>query len=276
MPPTQDMKHRIAQSFSNAANSYEHAALAQKRIANTLLEKTSIRNVRSILDLGCGCGTQFDDLTTQFRNANIVGLDFSEAMLKRAIQTKNSAIANTASKPSNLDNQITACLADLDKLPFARQSFELVYSSLAVQWSNNLAAVLNQVHSIIKPGGKFAFSTLVEGNFVELSKAWQAVDSYQHSNPYDNVDQHRLLVDNSDFSVEIFEQSTLTLYFDSLRHLFKNLRQTGVTTVLDNPRKGLLTPSQYTRLERQYETFRTDRGLPASYRVLYCVLKRQP
>ena len=102
------------------------------------------------LELGCGTGRYFSALKNV---RTLVGLDASADMLAMA-RTPYRADAITA-------EQITLIHGDLFTQPLEDGAFDLVYSIgvLAEHAPLNHAVAL-RVHRLLKPGGRFAFSTV--------------------------------------------------------------------------------------------------------------------
>src|SRR4029077_4201652 len=67
--------------------------------------------------------------------------------------------------------------ADAYALPFAGHAFELVFSSLMLQWCDDLDAVFGEIARVLKPGGLLLFSTFGPGTLAELRAAWAAGDA---------------------------------------------------------------------------------------------------
>jgi SAM-dependent methyltransferase len=97
-----------------------------------------------VLDLGCGFGW-FCRWAGEQGAAQIVGIDVSEKMLARA-------------RAETLDPAITYALADLEQVELPERAFDLVYSSLAFHYLENLDRLLAQVHRALAPGGRLVCS----------------------------------------------------------------------------------------------------------------------
>jgi SAM-dependent methyltransferase len=99
---------------------------------------------RNVLDLGCGFGW-FCRWARQQGAAYVLGIDVSEKMLARAT-------ADTA------DPGIGYTRADMEHLELAADSFDVVYSSLAFHYVENLSGLMSQAHRSLLPGGVLVFS----------------------------------------------------------------------------------------------------------------------
>jgi ubiquinone/menaquinone biosynthesis C-methylase UbiE len=99
---------------------------------------------RNVLDLGCGFGW-FCRWAHQQGAAHVSGIDVSEKMLARGrAATQNSAITYTR--------------ADMEQLELSAGSFDLVYSSLALHYVENIRGLLSQACRSLVPGGALVFS----------------------------------------------------------------------------------------------------------------------
>jgi ubiquinone/menaquinone biosynthesis C-methylase UbiE len=99
---------------------------------------------RTVLDLGCGFGW-FCRWAREHGGARITGIDLSERMLERA-------------RAATRDPAITYTRDDLEHLTLPPASFDLVYSSLALHYVENLERLLAEVRRAIVPGGSLVFS----------------------------------------------------------------------------------------------------------------------
>jgi ubiquinone/menaquinone biosynthesis C-methylase UbiE len=97
-----------------------------------------------VVDLGCGFGW-FCRWAREVGAASVQGLDVSENMLAQARETTS-------------DPTIAYARADLEQLNLVEGAFDLVYSSLALHYIENLRGLFEQVRRGLVPGGRFVFS----------------------------------------------------------------------------------------------------------------------
>ncbi|SEG83647.1 class I SAM-dependent methyltransferase [Bosea lathyri] len=122
---------RLPRSVEGLAGAPEWPAI------QTLLP--DMRGLR-VLDLGCGFGW-FCRWARENGAASVEGVDVSERMLARAVaETHDSAIGYTR--------------ADLETFEPQGEAFDLVYSSLAFHYIQDLKGLLERVHQSLAPGGR--------------------------------------------------------------------------------------------------------------------------
>ena len=98
----------------------------------------------NVLDLGCGFGW-FCRWAAQQGAAHVLGIDVSERMLAQAKETTDA--------PS-----VTYIKADMEQLELQPNSFDVVYSSLALHYVNNLTGLMTRTHRALVSGGALVFS----------------------------------------------------------------------------------------------------------------------
>ena len=255
-------KLQVARTFSRAAKTYDGAATLQQIVAaRARLGLPELAFGSAILDLGCGTGFETRSLVQRYPDADVTCLDLSEGML---------AYASTQPGLQNCKWLV----GDIEELPFGENRFDLVFSSLAIQWCDCFSEVLEQVRQVLKPGGTFVFSTLAAGSLHELEHAWQSVDRKPHVNSYESDAQQRQRVLSSGLAVDTFCQKTEILYYPSVVHLLREMKALGANAVVKSEQHGLSGRQVLKNLSQGYQPFATDKGLPASYQVLYGVLKK--
>lgn len=253
-------KKRVADHFNRAAGSYDRAASLQKKVA-AKVRRLLVEDSAPVwvLDLGCGTGHETALLQARYPDALVVGLDLAMAMVRFA----HLSGAQPASR---------WCNGDMEKLPFASGSLDLIYSSLAIQWCD-LDCVLAEVNRVLRPGGHFVFSSLAAGTMNELDRAWQQVDQQAHINRFAASAEQKAVLEASPLILQSFCTQRETLYYPDLPTLFRALKALGVNTVRTGA-GGLLTAARLKAVERAYEQFRQEPGLPLSYQVIYGRLQK--
>jgi malonyl-CoA O-methyltransferase len=257
-------KRKVRRNFENAVATYDEVAVLQREVGDRLLEQLEPITVtpQRILDLGCGTGNALRKLTARYPKAEIVAVDLAPGMLKQARSQRNL-------REKFLRKQQRFVCGDAESLPFADDSFDFIWSNLALQWCEPLDKTFSELFRVLQPEGLLIFSTLGPDTLRELKSSWRNVDNYPHVNDF--IDMHDVgdaLVRNR-FSDPVMNAEYITLTYSSVRNLMQDLKKLGSKNASRQRRKGLLTKHKLQQLEQQYEKFRQDDVLPASYEVVY-------
>lgn len=146
---------RIIDSFTASAKSYDEAAYIQPIVAAHLAARLTSMPKR-ILEIGCGTGGLSAHLLNKFPDADFVLSDISPAMLSVCHE--------------NIGDKPIYRVIDAENPPFDCGFFDLVVSSLALQWVGNLPEALGKLINSLNPGGTLAFSLLGSQNFKEWNE----------------------------------------------------------------------------------------------------------
>lgn len=253
-------KQRVAASFSRAADSYDSVAALQRNVGHQLLAQLPSAAVPTRwLDLGCGTGYFSRALAARFTGAEGVALDIAEGMLRHA-------------RPLGGAQRFVA--GDAENLPLRDNSCDLLFSSLALQWCADFAAVLREAQRVLRPSGVLAFSSLCVGTLQELRDSWQAVDGFVHVNRFRRFEEYQSLCAGSGLQVERLETRPEVLHYPDLRGLTHELKALGAHNLNPGRPDGLTGRARMLALIAAYERFRQPDGLPATYQVVYGLLRK--
>jgi malonyl-CoA O-methyltransferase len=264
----------IRRAFDLAAASYDAHAVLQRVVCDRLLERLDFMTLQParVLDVGCGTGYGLAHLRTRYAAAELCALDVAQAMLAAARARlpqpgwAQRALSRWSSRPSASPHWLCA---DMERLPLASSSMNLVWSSLALQWAQDLEATLKGVHRVLTPGGLLMFATFGPDTLKELRTAFAEVDDAPHVNRF--VDLHDIgdMLINAGFSSPVMEMEMLTLTYTDLKSLMRDLKGIGAHNAAAARRRGLLGKAAWARLEQAYEAHRQEGRLPATFEVIY-------
>ena len=102
-----------------------------------------------VLEIGFGPGIAIQKASETLRRGFIVGIDYSEVMLKQAQRRNATAIAS---------GQVQLHLADVANLPSFQEPFDKVFSVNTVMFWKDPVERLEEIRSIMKPGGIIALT----------------------------------------------------------------------------------------------------------------------
>lgn len=107
-----------------------HKVIDMKRLAG-----------KRVLDVGCGVGTMFEQLSALGADVTSIDLAPQHAMLTAA-----------RARLFNLKGRVFQ--ADAERLPFAGESFDFVYSWGVLHHTLNTAQAINEIHRVLRPSGE--------------------------------------------------------------------------------------------------------------------------
>jgi len=258
-PPRLD-KQSVKKFFNRASKSYDNAAILQEEVRNRLLER--LRYMRhqpqAVVDVGCGTGKAVRGLQKAYPRARVHAIDIAGQML---LQSRSNF---------RLLSKQRLITADMEQLPFAGQTFDLVFSSLALPWCNDLKATLDEFARVSRPGALLLFSSFGPGTLRELAVSWQELDSRPHVHRF--VDMHDVgdAMMAAGFAQPVVDAEVIRMEYRDFRTLLDDLRNTGASNANVDRRRGLMTPAQLRRLEHGYREHGFEDGrFVASYEVVY-------
>jgi malonyl-CoA O-methyltransferase len=154
-------KKKVGVGFSRAARHYDDYAWLPQDLAVKLLRLLSSdgRGPRNILDIGCGTGALVLSLSKRFPSAKITGFDLASGMVNVA-------------KDRNSNSRTVFLLADLERMPFRADTFDMAVSNSVYQLSKDLESAFQKVNKILMPGGKFYLSVVTQGTLCELQSSF--------------------------------------------------------------------------------------------------------
>ncbi|MHB1083798.1 MAG: malonyl-ACP O-methyltransferase BioC [Thiobacillus sp.] len=264
----------VRRAFDHAAASYDAHAVLQREVCDRLLARLEFITLQPerVLDVGSGTGYGLAHLRARFAVAELCALDIAPAMLSaaraRLPQPGWVQRALLARLPGGRPQHDFVC-ADMERLPLAANSMNLVWSSLALQWAHDLEATLKGFHQVLTPGGLLIFATFGPDTLKELRTAFSVIDDAPHVNQF--IDLHDIgdMLIHAGFSSPVMEMEMLTLTYADLKTLMRDLKGIGAHNAASARRRGLLGKSAWARLEQTYETQRLEGRLPATFEVIY-------
>ncbi len=243
----------VSDSFGRAAAQYDAQAILQRnvRAASTLLAKNYFPQNALILDLGCGTGAFAKETKNLWRT---LSLDLSPGMCR--VARGLSVVANA------------------EALPLADAGMDGAFSSLMLQWSNYPGRVFSELARVLKPGAHAVIATLADGTLDELRQSFLAADRFPHVSDFARAHDWLSLASDSGLAFTYARQAPLVEHYPDAIALMRALKDIGATNKHCTRKRGLMTPKQFSTVERAYERFRKPGGLPATWQVLYLVVRR--
>lgn len=245
-------KQAIAAAFGRAAQSYSRHDALQRQSADGLRALLAENTFSSVLDAGCGPGS--NSLAWRRSGSVVTAMDLSAPMLEEARRNRAA------------DHYLQA---DIEAIPLADAQFSLVWSHLAVQWCASLPQALAELWRVAQPGGRVAFTTLLNGSLPELKQAWQAVDTQPHTNRFLSREEVNDALDGWRHRCAV---QTITLHFDDALSAMHSLKGIGATHLHAGRAARPLTRGQLQDLAQAWP--QRDGKYPLSYQLFHGIIER--
>jgi malonyl-CoA O-methyltransferase len=241
-------KRLVRRRFGRAARTYGRASRVEAEVASRMLERLDYVRLapRRILDAGSGAGRDIDALRRRYAGAQVVALDSAPEVLPRKSLVEKI-----------FGGKAIAACGDIEQLPFAPESFELVWSNMALHWVVDPLAALREIERVLSADGLLMFSTLGPDSLKELRAAAGATRVHQF------IDMHDLgdMLVAAGFSAPVMDMEMLQVDYESGARLLDDLRASGQTNARRDRPRGLAG-------RRFLSAFRAS-ALRATYEVVY-------
>lgn len=143
-------------------------------------------------------------------------------------------------------------------LPLAPGSLDLAVSVLQLQWVNDLPGLLAQIRRALKPDGLFMATLLGGDTLQELRAVLTTAESDIRGGaaprvaPFADIRDIGGLLQRAGFALPVTDSDRLTVRYDSIFHLMRDLRAMGATNALVARDKRPLTRAILTRAAELY------------------------
>lgn len=248
-------KRAVARAFDRAEG-YDAAAVTQAIVAARLAATITGQGTpipRSILEIGCGTGLLTCDLRDAFPSSRVLATDLAPAMIARCRARMGE------------DRAVGFLVMDAER-PSLRPGFDLIASSLAAQWFEDLPGTLRALDGLLAPGGLLAVTTLTAGTFREWAQAHADLGLAAATPVYPPAEA---------LAATTIEGATVTVATETVREVhadgrafLKALREIGAGT----PRRaGQLSSAQMRRVLRRFDAG----GTAVTYEVATILVRRR-
>jgi arsenite methyltransferase len=146
-------------------STFDEAPLWSAAFGLLLLKNLDYKTNITILDIGSGAGFPLMEIANRFGSTcKCYGLDVWENANNRAKEKI---------KNYDLDN-VTILEAGAEKIPLDDNSVDLIVSNLGINNFEQPAQVFGECHRILKPGGKLAITTNLNGHWKQFYNVFEA------------------------------------------------------------------------------------------------------
>ncbi|HTQ83436.1 MAG TPA: methyltransferase domain-containing protein [Pseudolabrys sp.] len=186
--------------------------------------------------------------------------------LRRALVESGRIGSMIAVEPAahRLDAEFIRVAGDEEALPFAEASLDLVVSGLAFQFVNDLPGTLVQIRRALRPDGLLLAALIGGETLSELREAFAAAESEIEGGvspriaPFADLRDIGALMQRAGFALPVVDTDRITVRYDSVLDLMRELRRMGATNVLHERRRKPLKRATLERVADIYGDRFTD------------------
>lgn len=243
-------KDRIAAAFGAAAQQYDAHADVQRVAARTVADLAALLPVPDdarILEIGCGTGLLTREIASRWPGTDLVATDLSARMVAHAAQGGMAAGRFLA--------------MDGEQPWFEGPHFDLILSSLAFQWFDDLPLAIARLVALLRPGGRMIFSTMGANSFAGWCGAHAACGVTAGVPAYPTLTDLKALL--APYGDAFAFDEDYPVAWGSAKALVAHLK--GIGAIVPMPDRAPLPP----RALRQVMTAFDGQGGTDSYHVLF-------
>jgi ubiquinone/menaquinone biosynthesis C-methylase UbiE len=150
-----------------------------------------------VIDVGCGFGGTAIVLAQKFPDSEIVGIDLSEPLLRRA---------NQAAQVANLGERVRFEKADVQQIPYEDDSFDAVLNLNMVHLVKDPIKMLNEIERVLGPNGLLFVA--------DIRRSWTGLFEREIKSAL-TLDEARDLFGQSELREGVFSSSLLWWRFEA-------------------------------------------------------------
>jgi SAM-dependent methyltransferase len=150
-------------------------------------------------------------------------------------------------------------------------------SALKLHWVNDLPGTLLQIRKALKPDGLFLGALFGGATLHELRDAMLQAEAETSGGvsprvaPFADLKDIGHLMQRAGFALPVTDADIVTVRYDTVFHLFRDLKAMGETSILNDRRRVPATRKLLQRTAEIYQNRFADKDgrLPATFEILY-------
>ncbi len=222
-------------------------------------------------------GERLGVVLRQFERAVDLGTPADTVCRALSASGKVATIIAAETAATHLAPAALRVAADEEALPFADGSLDLVVSALTLQFVNDLPGTLIQIRRALKPDGLLLAAMIGGDSLTELRDAFAQAESEIEGgisprvSPFADVRGLGALLQRAGFALPVVDSDRLTVRYDSVFGLMRDLRRMGATNILSERRRKPLKRATLARMAEIYaQRFAdADSRLRATFEVVW-------
>jgi malonyl-CoA O-methyltransferase len=257
MPKVTPQKTLIEERFGRRLSSYNKAAIVQRTMAHTLVERLSKNQTSTpldtVLELGCGTGVLTESLLKAFEIKHLIANDLA-TVFDRCIQP----IVQQFSIP-----EYEFLCGDMEQVVLPNP-INLIVSNAAFQWLNDPKAFLIRALEHLAPGGFLAFTSFGLEQYTEISSLTGNQLDYLTLDSFCNT------LSAHGTTLYAYEDH-VAMDFQSPMAVLGHIRDTGVNAV---QRRFWTRRDLRDFVERYQKQFPYKQGVRLTYNPIYVIFQK--
>jgi len=190
-----------------------------------LINSIELKNVNTIIDIGCGPGNSTEQLAIRWNKASIVGIDNSANMIRES----KKRLPNVKFEQRDASQD----LSDLG-------TYDLVFSNAAIQWMPNHNELLHKFFGMVRKDGALAIQIPDVSNMgiqravkeTALNKRWISKFSTESQSNDGNAENYYDICSNLNEEIYVWETDYYHV-MGSHQNIIEWYKSTGMKPYLD-------------------------------------------
>ncbi len=234
-------KELLKKRFQKSLKTYNDNAVVQKILAKKLVDLLPEKKFASILEIGCGSGILTKIINSKYKP--------KKYFLNDIVQDCENFIDEILSEK-------TFICGDIDEICI-NETFDLIISNAALQWSENLKNTLEKLSNMLNKGGILAFSIFAKDNFPEIKDVLNTSLDYQDPQIFSEL--------------KVFYLNPEVLWFDNPKDVLKHLKLTGVNAL----KQEIWSKSKLKNFENIYKSkFEKNGKVSLTYKPICAIFEK--
>ena len=258
-------------SFSAAKDSYHQHDQVQRKVDENLKNMVfqyleQYQNIQHILELGCGDGISSIDIVKKIMPLTYDAVDIADVLIDKA---KEIAVDSSSISRCNFNFIQGDFNQSLFWQTLPQKKYDVIYSNMALQWSNCLQRLFKYIDQVLAVNGMFAFSIPLNGTFDELMEVVRINKFITHH-------EVQSLFQLFGWQCLSIDKQSIQLEFINRMAQLKHLKSTGVNSFLGDGKdeKGQKSEKPEMKSLWRYLHDDNDQMTTLSYEIgLYVITK---